>query len=320
MKQAFDLIEQGIKGIDYPKQPGNLYAPIEYIMGLGGKRLRPYLLMLSAQGFGKPMQDVVSQAVAIEVFHNFTLVHDDIMDHAPLRRGNTTVHEKWDQNIAILSGDTMMVKSYQLLMDGVESQLLPAVFETFNDTAVKVCEGQQMDMDFETTAKVSVEEYLKMIRLKTAELLGGAMKIGAILAEAPKEEQEAIYSFAINTGVAFQLMDDLLDVYADQAKFGKQVGGDIIENKKTYLFLQLEKKVNQEDLKIWEELKTSENAEQKVNGVKELYSKYQIKSDTEKLIEDYYRKGLNDLETVSISNEAKQAIAAFADKLAVREV
>ena len=319
MKEVFASIEEGLQKLSYPDSPSNLYDPIEYILSIGGKRLRPYLLMLVARGYGATNDECVNQALAVEIFHNFTLVHDDIMDHAPLRRGNETVHEKWDQNVAILSGDTMMVQAYQSLIKNAPVNYLPEILRIFNETAIKVCEGQQHDMDFEVQDSVEVADYLHMIRYKTAELLGGAMHIGAILGGASKEQQDLIYQFAIEIGIAFQLMDDLLDVYADQAKFGKQVGGDIIENKKTYLYLQLEKKLKTEDLPTWNDLKQEKDNSIKVEGVKKLYSIYGIDQDTKNLIEDYYAQGMKTLEKIDMDESFKSELKKFADKLQERE-
>lgn len=319
MQETLDLIEKTIEGLRIPSQPSNLYDPIRYIMSLGGKRLRPYLLLLTTKAFGGDEKKAVNQAIAIEIFHNFTLVHDDIMDHAPLRRGNETVHKKWSTNIAILSGDAMTVKAYEYLIENLDAKYCIDVLKVFNDTALKVCEGQQYDEDFEVQDIVSIDEYIHMIRLKTAELLGGAMQIGSILADASKEDQERIYEFAINIGIAFQLMDDLLDVYADQAKFGKQVGGDIIENKKTYLYLKLEEKISKEDLGSWNYLKSESDNFIKVEKVTSLYDQYGIAYDTKQLIRDYYRKGMTYLDQLSIEPSAKEEMIAFADKLMVRE-
>lgn len=319
MKELFSEIDNGLSSIKYPESPANLYDPIEYILSLGGKRLRPYLLMLVADGYGASRELSLNPAMAIEIFHNFTLVHDDIMDNAPLRRGNETVHEKWDQNVAILSGDTMMVQAYQHLIKNVPAEKLHEVLDIFNTTAVKVCEGQQWDMDFETRKEVTIDEYIKMIRYKTAELLGGAMRIGAILGTTSEAQKDLIYKFAIEIGIAFQLMDDLLDVYADQAKFGKQVGGDIIENKKTYLYLQLEKVISEEDNQLWNTLKTEDNQSKKVKEVTALYEKYGIRDMTEKAISDYYEQGLQTWEQLDMKTDSKVALKAFADKLRNRD-
>lgn len=316
---ALGLIDKEISNLNLPTSPSNLYKPVDYIMNLGGKRLRPYLLMIAAKGYGVSFEKSVNQALAIEIFHNFTLVHDDIMDHAPLRRGNETVHKKWSTNIAILSGDVMMVKAYEYLIKEIDPSKVISCLEVFNDTALKVCEGQQYDEDFEVQETVHIEEYIQMIRLKTAELLGGAMKIGSILGGADEKNQNLIYDFAINIGIAFQLMDDLLDVYADQAKFGKQVGGDIIEDKKTYLFLKLEEKISPSDLVKWDEFRVETDNVIKVEKVKELYDQYAIASDTKMLIKDYYRAGIKALNELIIPEEIKAELQTFADKLMVRE-
>lgn len=301
------------------KSPKNLYDPIDYIMSLGGKRLRPYLLLLSAKSFGADIKEVLPQAAAIELFHNFTLIHDDIMDHAPLRRGQETVHHKWNENIGILSGDAMFVKAYEQLVKLKDVRYLPKVVEIFNTTALKVCEGQQYDMDFETLEDVSIQDYLLMIRLKTAELLGGAMQLGALVGGADEKHQQLFYDFAIYIGIAFQLMDDLLDVYADQAKFGKQVGGDIIENKKTYLYLKLAEVISEEDVKEWDQLKVDSNNERKVKGVKALYNKYNIDKACKELIEQYYLKGLDCAQQWKIPSKEKELILNFAGQLKQRD-
>ena len=319
MQDTLAIIEKAIDELRIASHPINLYDPIKYIMSIGGKRLRPYLLLLTTKAFGSNEKDVVNQAIAIEIFHNFTLVHDDIMDHAPLRRGNDTVHKKWSTNIAILAGDAMTVKAYEYLIENIKPEHCLNVLKIFNTTALKVCEGQQFDEDFEIQEKVEIDEYIHMIRLKTAELLGGAMQIGAVLAGASEEEQEKIYDFAINIGTAFQLMDDLLDVYADQAKFGKQIGGDIIENKKTYLYLKLEEKISDKDQLKWDILKQEKNKKNKVSEVTKLYDQYGIAEDTKKLIRLYYREGMASLEQLSLESSSKKEMVAFADKLMVRE-
>lgn len=314
-----DKISDYLDALTLQKEPNNLYDPIDYIMSLGGKRLRPYLLVLSAKSFGTKEEDVLPQAAAIELFHNFTLIHDDIMDHAPLRRGKDTVHHKWNSNIAILSGDAMFVKAYEQLVDLKDATYLAEAIRIFNDTALKVCEGQQYDMDYETQSSVQVNEYLQMIRLKTAELLGGAMRLGALIGGGDKEHQDSFYDFAINIGIAFQLMDDLLDVYAEKAKFGKQVGGDIIENKKTFLYLKLESLLEDEDKALWEKWKGCNNNIEKVEGVKKLYDKYNIKSICEEEIKKYYEKGIACSKSWTVDREAKHLILDFAEQLNRRE-
>ena len=227
------VISNELGKIEYPKNPSLLYEPINYILGLGGKRMRPILVLMAHQLFDKNIEKAVSPALAIEVFHNFTLLHDDIMDKAPLRRGKQTVHEKWNDNVAILSGDTMLVQAYQL-MAVVDKDIIKEVLAVFSKTAIEVCEGQQWDMDFETQSDVSIEDYLKMIEYKTAVLLGAALQIGGITAGASAQQQTHLYEFGRNMGIAFQLKDDLLDAFGSPETFGKQVGGDIMANKKTY--------------------------------------------------------------------------------------
>ena len=224
--ELHDIIENELSLLNYPNYPANLYKPIKYVLNIGGKRMRPILMLLSHQLFSSNINKSIKSALAIEVFHNFTLLHDDIMDKAPLRRGVETVHEKWDVNTAILSGDTMLVQSYELLSE-VEDSNLREVLEVFNKAAREVCEGQQWDMDFENREDVTISDYLKMIEYKTSVLLAAALKIGAINGGASKEEAENMYQFGVNMGVAFQLKDDLLDAFGNPENFGKQVGGDI---------------------------------------------------------------------------------------------
>ncbi|HEY3430183.1 MAG TPA: polyprenyl synthetase family protein, partial [Cyclobacteriaceae bacterium] len=222
LRQYIQLIEQEIKKNKFGKQPASLYEPIRYLMGLGGKRMRPLLTLLAYSLYKDDVKEAIPYAVAVEAFHNFTLMHDDIMDNAPLRRGNKTVHEKWNVNTAILSGDVMLVKVYEMFAD-LESDKLKKVLKAFNACAAEVCEGQQWDMEFETTSRVKESQYVEMIRQKTAVLLGFSLELGAILGDAPAEDQEALKNFGINIGIGFQLKDDLLDAYADPKKFGKQV-------------------------------------------------------------------------------------------------
>jgi geranylgeranyl diphosphate synthase type II len=277
-------------------------------MGLGGKRIRPLLSLLAYGMYGKNPTEIFSQAAALEVFHNFTLMHDDIMDQAPLRRGKPTVHEKWNAKIAILSGDVMLVRAYDLLLP-TPTALLPEVIRIFNKTAAEVCEGQQLDMNFEGYETVAEEDYIHMIRLKTAVLLGLALQIGALLAGASKEDVERIYEFGVNIGVGFQLQDDLLDVYADQAKFGKQVGGDIISNKKTFLLikaLELAKGKEKEELQHWLGLTQFDKGE-KVAAVKGIYEQLGIRSLTEKKMQSYFEKGFQQLDALQITDSVYYA-------------
>ena len=258
LKKYTALIDEELGKIGLPNSPEQLYDPLRYFLKLGGKRIRPMLTLLSAELFGSTAANAMPQALCIEVFHNFTLIHDDIMDEAPLRRNQQTVHEKWNRDVAILSGDVLMIKAYQLLGE-IEPRLLPAAFELFNRTAIEVCEGQQMDMDFEERSDVSIDEYIEMIRLKTSVLLGCALEIGSIVAEASDKDRAAIYDFGQHIGIAFQIQDDILDLYADPDKFGKQVGGDVIANKKTLLHLTALKNATKEQLEVLKQLQREQN-------------------------------------------------------------
>jgi geranylgeranyl diphosphate synthase, type II len=304
---AHDLLtklEDHIGNYSFGESPKELYQPITYILSLGGKRIRPLLSLLAYGIYGKNPEEILSQAAAVEVFHNFTLMHDDIMDNAPLRRGKTTVHEHWNPNIAILSGDVMLVRAYDLLL-GTKPAQLAHVIRLFNQTAAEVCEGQQLDMNFEKLETVQEEEYINMIRLKTAVLLGFALQMGAVLAEAEIEDAQKLYDFGVNIGVGFQLKDDLLDVFADQAKFGKQVGGDIISNKKTFLLikaLEVARGKDADELNHWLTLEEFDQAE-KVQAVKGLYEKLGIKALTEKKMKSYFDAGFSQLEKIRFKNE-----------------
>jgi geranylgeranyl diphosphate synthase type II len=323
MKQLKDLqsiIEQAIVKLDIPDQPVELYEPVKYILSLGGKRMRPALLLMACDLFGGDVEEALSPALAIEVFHNFTLVHDDIMDNAPLRRGKATVHERWGQNAGILSGDVMLVLAYQLMMK-VDGWVLRQVLDVFNKTAVGVCEGQQLDMDFEKRQTVGIDEYLNMIRLKTSVLLGGALKIGALIGGADLADAELLYSFGEHLGIAFQLQDDILDVYGDPGKFGKQVGGDILSNKKTYLLikaLELTNWTQANELHDWINSKDFD-AEQKVNAVTELYNQLNVRQYAENEMETHAEKAFKSLDEISLPAKQKQYLRYFADGLLVRE-
>ena len=314
-------LEDHITSHSFGESPLELYDPISYIMSLGGKRIRPLLSLLAYGLYSKKPEEILNQACAVEVFHNFTLMHDDIMDQAPLRRGKATVHEKWNANTAILSGDVMLVRAYDLLL-GTAPSLLPEVLRLFNKTAIEVCEGQQFDMNFENREAVHEAEYLNMIRLKTAVLLGHALQMGAILAGAEKEDGQRLYDFGVNIGVGFQLKDDLLDVFADQAKFGKQVGGDIISNKKTFLLikaLELAEGKDADDLNYWLSQREFDKTE-KVNAVRSLYEKLGIKSLTEAKMEYYFKTGFEQLEAIHFtSQEYYNALQSLTQDLIHRE-
>lgn len=316
-------IEQALKNKKYGSNPKELYEPIEYMMSLGGKRLRPVLVFVGCDFFGGDIAKALHPALAIELFHNFTLVHDDIMDKAPLRRNQSTVHKKWNNNIAILSGDAMLVKAYQELCK-YEKPLLPQLLDTFSDIAIKVCEGQQLDMNFEKLQKVSISQYLKMIELKTAVLLGGSLKIGALIGSANEKDAQNIYDFGIHLGIAFQLQDDILDVYADAEKFGKQKGGDIVANKKTYLLLKaLEMVENNRYMK--EELHQWVNAphfdeKEKIEALTTIYNFLNIQELARAEMKRYYNLAVTFLNNIPVDDVKKQQLIAFADSLMVREV
>lgn len=304
-----------------PQEPINLYEPINYILRLGGKRLRPVLALMTTDIFGGNYKDSLDAALAIEVFHNFTLIHDDIMDDAPLRRGKETVHEKWDLNTGILSGDAMLIMAY-MLFEGFEASIQKELIQLFNKTALEVCEGQQYDIDFETRDDVTIDEYLTMIKYKTSVLVAAAMKMGAIIAKAPKEDQNKIYDFGLNLGLAFQLQDDYLDAFGNPETFGKQVGGDIIENKKTYLYL---KALEQSDNSQKEELQhlysiVLEENEDKIASVKDIFEDSGAANITKEAIKKYTFKAFEVLDSLSISEEQKESLKHFGAKLMNRSV
>ncbi|MCH7399582.1 polyprenyl synthetase family protein [Belliella sp. DSM 107340] len=296
-------LENHIQGFQYGNSPAELYEPISYIMSLGGKRIRPLLTLMAYSLYKDDYESILTPASAVEVFHNFTLMHDDIMDDAPLRRGKATVHEKWNANTAILSGDVMLVKAYEMLVK-VSPEKLPEILSLFNQTAAEVCEGQQHDMNFEKIDVVSEEDYIDMIRQKTAVLLGFALQFGALLADASKEEAQKLYDFGVNIGIGFQLKDDLLDVYADQAKFGKQVGGDIISNKKTFLLIKAKELAEGEEKNELEKWIAREDFDkvEKVSAVTEIYDKVGIKTLTESKMQDYFKKGFDQYNSLSVPN------------------
>jgi geranylgeranyl diphosphate synthase type II len=282
--------------------------------------MRPALLLMACDLFGGDVQKAIPPALAIEVFHNFTLMHDDIMDNAPLRRGKTTVHERWNSNVGILSGDVMLIEGYKLMMQ-VDDHLLRPILNIFNETAVGVCEGQQIDMEFETRNDVDIEEYITMIRLKTAVVLGGALKIGALIGGAHSEDAAAIHTFGEQLGIAFQLQDDILDVYGNPEKFGKQVGGDIISNKKTFLLIKALELANPSQAKELNKWLTAKQADQKqkVTAVTTLYDQLQVRQYAEEAMQAYADKAFAALDKINLPNEHKQYLRDFADGLMVRE-
>lgn len=303
------------------EEPQTLYQPIQYILSLGGKRLRPILTLMTADMFGAKTEEALNAALCVEVFHNFSLIHDDIMDDAPLRRGKPTVHEKWNLNTGILSGDAMLILSYQLLeyYSGATYKNLNSLF---TKTALEVCEGQQCDIDFETRNDVTINEYINMITYKTSVLVAAAMKMGAIIAEASLQDQGLIYEFGKNLGIAFQIQDDYLDAFGDPETFGKQVGGDIIENKKTYLYL---KAFENGTIQMREELfkwfnEPVINSEEKVEKVKELFELSGAVQDTKNAIAAYTNKAFDCLDNLSLSLTNKTALKQFGEQLMQRKV
>ncbi|WP_396192189.1 polyprenyl synthetase family protein [Flavobacterium sp.] len=303
------------------KEPRNLYEPIHYILDLGGKRMRPVLTLMSAEVFDADFKLALPAALAVEVFHNFSLVHDDIMDDAPLRRGNETVHEKWNVNTAILSGDAMLILAYQYF-EQYNTEVFRDLAKLFSKTALEVCEGQQYDVDFETRDDVTIPEYLKMIEYKTAVLVAAAMKMGAIVAETSKENADLIYDFGLNLGLAFQLQDDYLDAFGNPETFGKQVGGDIIENKKTYLYLkaiEFSDDNQKEQLLHLFSIQPEDNTD-KIESVKTIFNESGASDATKKAIQEYTLKAFDTLQNIGIDNEKKDILRSFGENLMGRKV
>ena len=316
-----ELLANHFSTIAIQKQPKNLYEPIAYILALGGKRMRPVLTLMATEVFNVDAKKAIPAATAVEVFHNFSLIHDDIMDDAPLRRGNQTVHEKWNLNTGILSGDAMLILAYQYF-ENYEPNIFQKLAKLFSKTALEVCEGQQYDVDFETRDDVTIPEYLKMIEYKTAVLVGAAMKMGAIVAETSKENANLIYDFGLNLGIAFQLQDDFLDAFGNPETFGKQVGGDIIENKKTYLYLKAMEFANEEDkqqlLHLFS-IQPSDNTN-KIESVKTIFDSSGASEATKAAIKDFTFKAFETLEKMDIENEKKAILKAFGENLMGRNM
>ncbi len=306
---------------DISKEPMNLYAPITYILSLGGKRLRPTLVLMGCDIFEGDYKKALNAALAIEIFHNFSLVHDDIMDDAPLRRGKQTVHEKWDINTGILSGDAMLIYAYKLF-ENYHGEVFKDLAKLFSKTALEVCEGQQYDVDFETRDDVTQAEYLKMIEYKTAVLVAAALKMGGIVAGASENEQDHIYEFGRNLGIAFQLQDDYLDAFGDPKTFGKQVGGDIIENKKTFLYLKALELGTKDQQRALADLFSIQpkDSDDKVNTVKEIFVQTGAASRTQLEIEKYTQVAFSVLQQLKISEKKKKLLYEFGENLMRRKV
>lgn len=313
-------IEETIEKINFKENPRTLYSPIEYILSLGGKRIRPLLTLMAANLFSDNIEGALDSAIGIEVFHNFTLLHDDLMDKSDLRRGKETVHKKWNSNTAILSGDAMLIEAYKYISK-VSHQHLSETLSLFNQTAMEVCQGQQYDMDFESRTDVTVEEYIEMIRLKTAVLLACSLQIGAMVANASKEDAKHLYDFGINIGLAFQLKDDLLDVYGDSGRFGKPIGGDILNNKKTFLLIKAYELSNDEQRKTLDKWINADkfDSDEKIDAVKNIYNELNLSFESDSLIKKYYLAAQKYLSSVSIPEERKVQLYKLTDLLMNRE-
>ncbi len=313
-------INKAIEELDYERNPKSLFEPISYILSIGGKRLRPILAYMATNLFSDNLDKTTDPAIGLEIFHNFSLLHDDLMDNASVRRGEQTVHVKWDANTAILSGDAMLIDAYNYMLK-VDADILPRILRVFNTTAMQVCEGQQYDMDFEKRMNVKESEYLEMIRLKTAVLVAASLKIGAIMGNASEEDANRLYNFGINIGLAFQLKDDLLDVYGDPIEFGKNIGGDILCNKKTYLLIKALENSNKEQETALKEWITAEtfDSNTKINAVKEIYDDLKLDVLVEKLIQKYYLAAIQCLSEVNVTDKRKQQLLIYTNQLMKRE-
>jgi len=314
IQEAINAFNEFLDSYKKDQLGGRLLKPVDYILSLGGKRLRPALVIWINQLYGGSLKDALKGALAIEMFHNFSLVHDDIMDEAPLRRGKETIHSKWGNNTAILSGDAMLVLVYKILSQLDESKLKPSL-ELFNFSALNVCEGQQLDMDFEDLESIKMDDYLMMIGLKTGDLLGASFALGALLAGASQNDIDHLYSFGKKTGIAFQLQDDILDLYGDQKKVGKQKGGDIIANKKTALWIRAFEKADEDQKRAFEKMASEENSSQKVEMASLLFDQLEVRSEAEKIKSAYQKEAFEHLDAINLSDSSKDMIRKFAEDL-----
>ena len=319
--QLLDKINTHVSELQFTRSPKGLYAPVEYVLSLGGKRIRPVLMLMGYNLYKEDVSRIYGPATGIEVYHNYTLLHDDLMDRADVRRGKATVHKVWDDNTAILSGDAMLVLAYQYMAD-CPSEYLKQVMDIFSLTALEICEGQQMDMEFERRSDVREEEYIEMIRLKTAVLLAAGLKIGAILGGASSEDAENLYDFGVQIGIAFQLQDDLLDVYGDSAVFGKKIGGDILCNKKTYMLIKALERADKAQLSELNDWLAAESfsPEEKIAAVTALYNQIGIKAICENKMREYYTRAMESLEAVSVAEEKKKELKSLMKHLMYREM
>ena len=318
-KELYAYFESKLKQQAFDNKPSELYAPIQYTLALGGKRIRPVLTLMACELFGGQIEKALPQAIAIELFHNFTLIHDDIMDDAPLRRGKETVFKKWNNNIAILSGDTLFALAYQYVQQ-TDTNILPVTLSVFNKTAIEVCEGQQFDLNFETKNDLSVEQYTEMIRLKTAVLFGASLKIGALIGGASTSDADYLYNFGLNIGLGFQLKDDLLDIFGDEKVFGKKTGVDIISNKKTFLYLKALEIADEETTNRLRNYYNCNNCqEEKLREVKAIFTSLKVDHLALQQIDSYCNTGKEYLNKISIDTEKKDILLAIAHQMIDRE-
>lgn len=319
--ELLDIVRGHIAGLQFTRTPKGLYDPVSYVLSLGGKRIRPVLMLMAYNLYREDVKSILQPATGIEVYHNYTLLHDDLMDRADMRRGKATVHKVWNDNVAILSGDAMLVLAYQFMAQ-CASEKLKDVMDLFSQTALEICEGQQLDMEFEQRKDVKEDEYIEMIRLKTSVLLAASLKIGAILGGASKEDADALYDFGVNLGLAFQLKDDLLDVYGDPLRFGKNIGGDILCNKKTYLVIKAFEHANTDQEALLNDWFTREtfDPQEKIAAVTRLYNEIGVKALCENRIVEYSKRASESLNRVNVSAENKQELETMMNELMHREV
>ena len=319
--ELLDIVKGHIAGLQFTRTPKGLYDPVSYVLSLGGKRIRPVLMLMAYNLYREDVKSILQPATGIEVYHNYTLLHDDLMDRADMRRGKATVHKVWNDNVAILSGDAMLVLAYQFMAQ-CASEKLKDVMDLFSLTALEICEGQQLDMEFEQRKDVKEDEYIEMIRLKTSVLLAASLKIGAILGGASKEDADALYDFGVNLGLAFQLKDDLLDVYGDPLRFGKNIGGDILCNKKTYLVIKAFEHANTDQEALLSDWFTREtfDPQEKIAAVTRLYNEIGVKALCENRIVEYSKRASESLNRVNVPAENKQELETMMNELMHREV
>lgn len=319
--ELLDIVKGHIAGLQFTRTPKGLYDPVSYVLSLGGKRIRPVLMLMAYNLYREDVKSILQPATGIEVYHNYTLLHDDLMDRADMRRGKATVHKVWNDNVAILSGDAMLVLAYQFMAQ-CASEKLKDVMDLFSLTALEICEGQQLDMEFEQRKDVKEDEYIEMIRLKTSVLLAASLKIGAILGGASKEDADALYDFGVNLGLAFQLKDDLLDVYGDPLRFGKNIGGDILCNKKTYLVIKAFEHANTDQEALLDDWFTREtfDPQEKIAAVTRLYNEIGVKALCENRIVEYSKRASESLNRVNVPAENKQELETMMNELMHREV